>query len=163
MFTSKTRLHVSNLSNFHNKTCKIIAINSDVQQRVKRQKYLLLKDMSYPKIFAKSILVFFLVNINCQILRFYSNPTMPSNIVFPDIFRGLFALYRPELLVKLAYVWKKGQMSRKHGKHPQKTTKFYTAKTKKTKLKKKNKFYKKQQGVKVEPASKLSKISGNYL
>ena len=32
--------------------------NVDVQQRLKRQKYLLLKNMSYPKMFAGNILVF---------------------------------------------------------------------------------------------------------
>ena len=44
--------------------------NVDVQQRLKRQKYSLLKNMSYPKMFAGNILIFFLVNINCQILQF---------------------------------------------------------------------------------------------
>ena len=44
--------------------------NVDVQQRLKRQKYSLLKNMSYPKMFAGNILILFLVNINCQILRF---------------------------------------------------------------------------------------------
>ena len=39
--------------------------NDDVQQRLKRQKYSLLKDMSYPKNFAGNILMFFLVNIKC--------------------------------------------------------------------------------------------------
>ena len=50
-------------------------------------------------------------------------------------------------------------MSTKHGKHPEKPTKFYTAKTQKTK----QNSAKKQEGVKVEPASKLSLFSGNYL
>ena len=50
-------------------------------------------------------------------------------------------------------------MSRKHGKHPKKRIKFYTAKTQKSKTK----FCKKTGGVKVEPASKLSLVSGDYL
>ena len=57
--------------------------NVDVQQRL-RQKYSLLKDMSYPKNFAGNILMFFFVNVKCG---FYSNPIVPSNIVFADIFR----------------------------------------------------------------------------
>ena len=119
--------------------------NVDVQQRVQRQKFSLLKD--------------FLENINCQILRFYSNPTVPSNIVFSDIFRSFFFLYRPEQLLKLANTQTNGQTSRKHGKHTKKPTKFYTAKTQKTK----QNSAKNQEGVKVEPASKLSLVSGNYL
>ena len=40
-----------------------------------------------------------------------------------------------------------------------KPTKFYTAKTQKTK----QNSARNQEGVKVEPASKLSLVSGNYL
>ena len=42
--------------------------------------------------------------------------------------------------------------------NPKKLTKFYTAKTQKTK----QNCAKKQEGVKVEPASKLSLVSSNY-
>ena len=45
------------------------------------------------------------------------------------------------------------------GKHTKKPTKFYTAKTQKTK----QNSAKNQEGVKVEPASKLSLVSGHYL
>ena len=50
-------------------------------------------------------------------------------------------------------------MSNKHGKYSKKPTKFYTVKTQKTK----HNSAKRQEGVKLEPASKLSLVSGNYL
>ena len=53
-----------------------------------KTKILVAKKYVIPKNVCWKYLIFFLVNINCQILRFQSNPIVPSNIVFADILRG---------------------------------------------------------------------------
>ena len=90
--------------------------------------YYLYLTMSYPKIFAENILVFFLVKINCQILWFYSNPILPSKIVLGDIFRGFFPL-PGRIACKTCNTQTNSQTSSKHGKYTKKPTKFHTAKT----------------------------------
>ena len=72
------------------------------KQRHKKQKYSFLKNMSYPKMFAGNIFVFFLCEYKVPIFAVLKQPILfatnivPSNIVFTDILRVFLALYRPE-------------------------------------------------------------------